>query len=139
MRGGYQLIVDTMSWNFCGTRIIGAIRNLPARPPIVFLQEVRVPKEAQWTTAHRYIAFHAKMRARESGVAVVVRMHWAKKWSTSVFECERQYVAAKMNLKDTDIELELASIYLPPRGSRYYNQEWTEAAMTKLKETDISG
>lgn len=125
-----------MSWSCCGARIIGAIRNLPVIPPIVLLQGRRAPRDTQWTTAHGYIAYDAKMTAQESGVAVAIRTDWAKRWSTRILECERHYVAVNLKFKDKELDLKIASIYIPPRGSRYYDQEWTEAAMTMLKETD---
>lgn len=93
-----------------------------------------MPKDADWATAHGYIAYLSKMSARESGVAVTIRMDWAKKWHTKITECERHYVG--VNKKD--VELKIASIYVPPKCSRFYDQDWTEAAMMRWKEVDIA-
>lgn len=74
--------------------------GLAARPGVRLLQEMRVAKESEWTTAHCYMSVHTKTEPKESGVVIGVPNDILKKWSMKVIQASRRSIAIELTHKE---------------------------------------
>lgn len=80
------------------------------------LQEVRMPKDKDWTISNGYLFC-------QSSCAIGLRNDIGKKWDVDVVAAERFHIHIKTRHKDGGEECNVLNIYIPPAGSRFYDDD----------------
>lgn len=98
-----------------------------------------MPKDSEWTTARGYIVYHLMMSAEESGIAIAIRMDWAKTWSMKITECERHYAGVNIINSEKNFGLKIASIYISPNGSHLVGDALAVLLLQVLRDVHPPG
>lgn len=77
-------------------------------------------------------------RGPSSSCAVGIRSDIGKKWNVEAKEVPQYRIHVTLRHKDTDEEYSIMHAYVPPAGSRFYNDDDDmEATMAQAAEMDV--